>query len=452
MNKKLIALAIGMAAANAHATVLLGTDDPISYASETVAANTATVVGTNTFRHVVVVAATPQSEVGFGFAANTSFWVRYQLSGAVFETPVTNTDLTLSTFAAGTYTVAQGGAANSAYVIIEVNSAAITTVTDTLELALVDLKLGSGSATVSVTTHSTAVDAVNSTNALATTSGTLITQESGLTTTFSAQPNAISDVNALPSFTDFFSSPANLGSFATELANAVNADDGANVELADVVAAATSSIVFTGDFSMALTASGGSAFLSEDSNCGTVNAALVVNTLGTTATRTDLSGGRLEFGVPLFLCIAPDGSTEILASDAFTTVLTTTAGASGTVAPQSGTLAGIDRNGTTLKVAYATTFEGYNQRVVITNNGAADKTYVFSFSSEDGVTAAAGAAATGTLPAGEVTVIKMSDAVTFTGGSRGSAQIVIPAVPATIQAAVTQVNIADGATDTVQLQ
>jgi hypothetical protein len=109
----------------------------------------------------------------------------------------------------------------------------------------------------------------------------------------------------------------------------------------------------------------------------------------------------------------------------------------------------ISRNGTDQNINYLTTFASYNQRVYITNRGTVDATYAFTFQSEDGTTATAGTAATGTSKAGTVLALKAADIVTLTGKTRTAASLAIVGTPANFSIATQQVNLSNGATDTV---
>ena len=64
---------------------------------------------------------------------------------------------------------------------------------------------------------------------------------------------------------------------------------------------------------------------------------------------------------------------------------------------------------TTVEAPYITTYEGYNQRIFIDNRGGVAAYYSTTFTTEDGVTATAGTAATGTFPANTISVVKVSD-------------------------------------------
>jgi hypothetical protein len=115
------------------------------------------------------------------------------------------------------------------------------------------------------------------------------------------------------------------------------------------------------------------------------------------------------------------------------------------------TVGDISYDTTAITVPYLTTFASYNQRIYLINNGSSDASYTTSFVSEDGVTATAGTAATGTVPAGEMVAINASNLVTLTGKTRTSAVIEIEAVDTDVLATSQTVNLSNGGTDTTIL-
>jgi hypothetical protein len=146
------------------------------------------------------------------------------------------------------------------------------------------------------------------------------------------------------------------------------------------------------------------------------------------------------------------GGTTAIPANAYTigvnyvTGVTDTAGAADTTGVAIGSIL---RNGTSQNINYLTTFASYNQRVYITNRGTADATYAFTFQAEDGTTATAGTAATGTSKGGTVLALKAADIVTLTGKTRVAASLSIVGTPANFSIATQQVNLSNGATDTV---
>ena len=113
------------------------------------------------------------------------------------------------------------------------------------------------------------------------------------------------------------------------------------------------------------------------------------------------------------------------------------------------TIGSIERNGTTVRLPYLTTYEGYNQRLIIVNRGSVAADYELTFTTEDGTEAAPGHMAEGMVAAGKTLVIPVGDAVTMTGRSRTSATLAVVAPNHLVDVATTIVNIEDGSTDTV---
>jgi len=452
LNKKILAASIAAVfSLNASAVVSLDASPvvPAVYASETVAVSTATTAG-GTFEiagtgNVIDI----DAQVGFGFTANTSFYVRYDLTGAVFETAIAAGDLALGGTGTEVVTLSQGGAEDQAFVIFEVvDTAAAVAATQVLTMTNDDLALtGTGNATAQFRIFANAPDAVNETGALVDKSGTLVTQSSAISTVFAAT-SLVADVD--DSFTDFTGALAEapLGTVTVTLSTtALAADDGLAVARADVITDATSTFVVTGDFSSAVPAGTGTVRVDTSSTCSNATNALTVDTAGATATLTGTA--PLADATAMFLCLMPDGI--IAAADAFTATLTAAAGANGTYGAQNGTLGAITRNGTTLEFPYITTFASYNQRVLMTNNSATDTTYSCTFTPEAGTTAVAGTAATGTVAGNTTVSFKAVDMVTLTGSSRVAARCTLLSQSTNIDAATTIVNLADQSTDTVTI-
>ena len=115
-------------------------------------------------------------------------------------------------------------------------------------------------------------------------------------------------------------------------------------------------------------------------------------------------------------------------------------------------VANIDHDGTTVQIPYVTTYEQYNQRIVIVNRTKDDVGYSITFSTEDGVTATPGMAAEGMTNGGATTVLKAVDVVTIEGGTRASAEVILLADPSMVDVATQVVNKMGGGTDTVVLE
>ena len=123
---------------------------------------------------------------------------------------------------------------------------------------------------------------------------------------------------------------------------------------------------------------------------------------------------------------------------------------------------GIRRDGTTVRIAYLTTatdFRGrdlsdmarYNQRLTIVNHGSRPAMYTLGdFSPEEGVTVQALDAAVGTVDGNMTHVIRVTDLIEITGGSRTAAILTLVGTPSDISVATTQVTRPEGQTDTVR--
>ena len=117
--------------------------------------------------------------------------------------------------------------------------------------------------------------------------------------------------------------------------------------------------------------------------------------------------------------------------------------------PQEQTLGMITRNGTTVHIPYMTTYEGYNQRLVLSNRGSADAAYEIEFRPEEGTTATPMEMATGTLMGNTTVTMKATDLVMLEDGSRTAATIILEAQPTNIDVTSVIVNKASQDTDTV---
>ena len=124
--------------------------------------------------------------------------------------------------------------------------------------------------------------------------------------------------------------------------------------------------------------------------------------------------------------------------------------------PSGGTyeLGSIKRNGTTVYIPFLSSFDGYNNRLVLVNRGAPTP-YEITFTTEADVMAMPGMGAKGTLASG-TTVMSLrpdangnNDLVMITGGTRTAATFTAEASPGTIDVATTLVNTNNGSTDTV---
>ena len=112
----------------------------------------------------------------------------------------------------------------------------------------------------------------------------------------------------------------------------------------------------------------------------------------------------------------------------------------------------IVRNGTTVHLAYLTTYEGHNQRLVIVNRGPLMVDYeVQNIVTEMGTTAMVGHMASGEIMPKSSVVIQVRELVSFDDGgtTRASATLTLTAKPSDISVSTTLVNTMDRSTDTV---
>ena len=124
-----------------------------------------------------------------------------------------------------------------------------------------------------------------------------------------------------------------------------------------------------------------------------------------------------------------------------------TTGAAFDPMPMEQTLGRIMRDGTTIRIPFVTTSDGYNQRIVLVNRGP-EARYEINFTPEDG-TMADPEMMEGMLPAG-TTMMRARDIVTLSGDSaRSAATIIVEAEVDMIDAATVTINKSDGSSDTV---
>jgi hypothetical protein len=391
---------------------------------------------------------------GVGFAENDQVWIRIDLTNGAFTTAATAAELEIAGVDADTVT--SGGQVGTSYAVWT-QTVGVNTVSQANAITWTpptSIGYSSGTLGVTVTSYSTVSDSLNQTNPLVSKSGSLATGITALTLT-SAAANEQAKVATL--FTAFDDAgtvfTADLGSLLTGV-TAGNVYDaaGTDVAVADITDtdAVTSIATISGDFSFgtwsidtvntcatgtALTAEGGSP---------TLDAALSTATVS--ANFFDAAG---------FLCVTVDAlAGEVIPIAGPYTASVAYAAATGSASAASvktGSFGAISHNGTTVELPYLTTFEDYNQRLVIVNRGSTDADYSVTFTSEAAATATAGAAATGTVAAGTTASIKVSDIVTMEGLTRTAGTIVIVAPEASISVATNQVNLEDGSTDTVVL-
>ena len=125
---------------------------------------------------------------------------------------------------------------------------------------------------------------------------------------------------------------------------------------------------------------------------------------------------------------------------------------------EEGKLASIDRDGASVELPYLTTSDKHNQRLIVVNRGTRPVAVTsIQFNSEAGTDAELSATAQAAMdagqlvvPAGGTWVARMDESLNITGGSRRTAAtIAFAGTKEVLSVATTQVNLEDGSTDTV---
>ena len=266
---------------------------------------------------------------------------------------------------------------------------------------------------------------------------------------------------------------ANLGSFTVAEGDALSAATGVAPVAGTVLdfgtdgtapATGDSSVTISGDFSFASKVT-----LDAAAGCTTtVTADLLLRDPADTTVVTDTTKLKAVSPATIVaasnLCIHvvdPDGENAVVIpipdTDKYMVATSYAAGTTDAAFPPEdggGMLGRIMRNGTTVQLPYLSTYEGYNQRIVLSNRGSTDAPYEITFRPEDGVTATAGMNASGTLAGESTTTLSLvnDNVVTLADGSRTAATIVLEAEPRNIDVSTVLVNKSDGSTDTVVLQ
>lgn len=248
MKKTLIALAIAGVSFNAAAVDLKDGSSVATYASEI------------TLPEVLVDAGTSLDvdfPLGFSATAGVKRYVRFDLTNAVFETAVVKGNLTAVTTPASLVpannSVSVGGAKGDKYVVIEITPAAAIANTETMKLALADIKALGGDATVQYRLYETGVDAAaGNANTLFSKSGKLFGLKSGIVAKVTSK-GANNKIDVAQESKYFNGAPADASTVIGTLSVTANTDDdvlaknGTAVSLAALMASAKLEVA--GDFS-----------------------------------------------------------------------------------------------------------------------------------------------------------------------------------------------------------
>lgn len=461
-------IAVGLVAALGTSTALAApfdldsaTQTSPTFALETLDSGDATTVATVAYPNINNDAVGTPLDVtallGVGVANTEDIFLRFDLSNGVFGAAPTFTTAT------ATSTIAQGGTTGASFVIFQVNATGDIPQTQaatmgTTVLAATDLTTGIG---VTMNVYETLTAATSQGDALVTKTAAsgakLASFATGLTLTAAAATtgNVAEVEDDFKKFATGGTSPddalsatlALIGSASLSAsATALSADDGLAVALADMINDATSTATVSGDFSVATHSLG----LDAAATCATPPTALVANATKDGATAVTVAA----LNASSHLCYTADGLAAIPEGEYTVALALTPIAATRTnqTTSLSGTIGEVVHNGTTVQLPYLTTFEDYNQRIVMVNRSATAAAYnIASFQSEDGVVATPKDDASGEIPAGGSKVVKVSEVVDLSGGTRTAATLNIVAPEGKISVATTQVNLDDASTDTISL-
>jgi hypothetical protein len=454
INKKLLAASIAAAFTfNAHAVIDINTaTTALDYATQTVASGG--LIATNAKLDAKV-------NVGLNLPAATTFYVRFDYGNAKIATSAlaaNGSDLSIAPLV-GTDTVnlEGGGQIGDSYAVFSFSNTLAIASTEEFTVAL-----GTTGAGLTVTSNAAPVtmtyklyEASNSLAALNGGAGEVATASLAAINFVTGQDvagsfTAVANTALVAKqFMEFKDAGGNTTATKASLGQVLllpEADvlDGATS--ADVLVAAAYSTpaaltaTVTGDFSF------GTWTVDTVATCATTAAAA-----NTVVVATGNASGTVpvqDYTAAKFLCVTVDGETVVpRVSTAYTYAVSGTNNTS-----VAGSLGTITYDTTAITVPYVTTFSGYNQRVYILNNSSIPASYTTTFQTEAGVTATAGTAATGTVPAKTMMAIKATDLVTFAGATRGAAVIEIEAGVTNVEATTQTVNKSNGGTDTTTLE
>jgi len=485
-NKKILGLAVfaSMVSTNVFAASNLdGTVTSVKYASETMP--TATTVGSTTGQLIADGGANLSvlNKIGFGVGSGTTLYVRYDLTGAVFTdapTIAANDTNTLDCDGGGnppSATLSTGGTAGDTFVVVSVACAQAAMPQDeafTLTSKGTDGDLAVTGSATSVQARARVYDDAGqassggSSSLYDTGDKTIVDVSKGLTVTpvaqtatagvtedykkfnkIAAASGAVADADTNTTAT-MAAGPVTIGSYKFTESGALSAIDGATAVVADAdfFAPATTKITVNG----AMDPWGTKLFIDASNGaCAGSDLDLTIDAGKTAAEATGIAAVDTK-DTAWAICGTADGTTAVNKVPYTLSIdFGAPAAGPGTADIVDTAIGGTDRDGTTLNIAYMTTYADYNQRFYFVNRGTTDAAYSCTYTPESGTTAAAGTAATGTVPAGETISMKAGDMVTLTGKTRTAATCVLAADPSNIDASSQTVNLADKSTDTILL-
>jgi hypothetical protein len=435
------AFALGSSSALADIDFATAASYPISFADELKTLNVdSRVVVTNAGNKLDITGTN-----GFATTAGTTRFIRFDLTGALFDnTPALTMDDSGGAFAV-TGALLSGGDANTfaIFSVVGTTGDSIPTTADWKLITAAYQVDPTVVSTIAFKMFETATEATNAGSALTTATRNFTQHIAGSVP--AAAVNASDLTATVASGFGEFAAPANVGAAASgtlgslgqlDVSDILGATTTVTAAMADTAAAdyltAAQTITITGDVSVGtFTSQTGS-----DCTGGTIACTKATDNASCAITATAAKAD-------MFFCVTL-AADDVLGKGAYTVALGTDTGVAGS-------LGSVKYDTTTVEVPYITTYEGYNHRIFIDNRGATAAYYSTTFTSESGVTAVAGASGTGTLPANTMSVVKVSDLVTLTGGTRGSATMEVEAQSGSIFVTSQIVDLGTGVTDTQSL-
>ena len=434
-----------------------GTTHHSLYVNETGAVDACDVIGSSSTSTSLALAV--RTTLGMRIPASSTRYVRLDLTNMRFRGALSTADDVC--IDGGTLAIEVGGARTDSHVVLAVTAGAEIAATEGVAFALHDLleiTAGAADASFTYSAYTDLGNAVGRANALKTRTRTGVLVRSSVTAKVTrGAAAAVADVGASPRFTDFVgggSKPLGTVAVTLNMTHLKAVTGGGTV-------ATLRDVIRTG--AVYLTAPGGLGFgtfsIHTAADCSGTGAAVTVATTGDNVGRGSAS---VAVGTRT-VCVAqrkidhdknsetPTVAQEIPETDIMGAMVfaknTTAQFAPAAVAAT--TIGSIERNGTTVRLPYLTTFEGYNQRLIIVNRSGVEADYELTFTTEAGTEATPGHMAEGKVAAGSTLVIPIGNAVTMTGRSRTSATLAVVAPNHLVDVATTVVNIEDGSTDTI---
>lgn len=398
--------------------------------------------------------------IGFGVAETEVRYLRLDLTNARFNAVPVCEHTSSVNDASGACNQELGGINNS-YVVYTLTAGDINEVlpSDVINFSFAAnqgiKRTAEGNITVRYTMHNGELSADNNsaTGRLVDKSAPYIEFLDVVDLTGTPVPNAVSDVAT--EFKQFRNGKltAAIGQITyrnnPETVNTVNSvtapTDATTAVLGNVIGSAT--LTVSGDFTATQDVVGGvgqgtytaainKVFFAANSDCtGTL---LTANSVNPTTAVFNVGTTTLD---PGYLCFQANNATPMVPSD-YSVEFTATANTGYSVENQNlGVLGRIVQNGTVLDSPYFTLTSGYISRFYLVNNGTTDVTYTTTIISDSGNAVTAGAAASGTLPAGTNLQINAADLAGMASKPRGAVRFTLVGDNRNIQGVYQTVNL-----------